>query len=268
MKKVILVTGSTDGIGFETAKMLVREGHQVLLHGRNPAKLADAKKALAALKGDESVEAYLADLSRLGDVEALAKAVIEKHKRLAVLVNNARVLKTPNPVTADGLDVRFIVNTLAPYLLTKRLLPLLGKKGRVVNLSSAAQAPVNLDALAGRGELADMQAYAQSKLAITAWSRVMARSLPDGPAVIAVNPGSLLASKMVKDGFGVVGNDIGIGAEILTRAALTDEFASASGQYFDNDKGAFGPPHADALNPSKSEEIVRAIDALLAKLAA
>ena len=79
MKKVILVTGSTDGIGFETAKMLVREGHQVLLHGRNPAKLADAKKALAALKGDESVEAYLADLSRLGDVEALAKAVIEKH---------------------------------------------------------------------------------------------------------------------------------------------------------------------------------------------
>jgi NAD(P)-dependent dehydrogenase (short-subunit alcohol dehydrogenase family) len=268
MKKVILVTGSTDGIGFETAKMLVREGHQVLLHGRNPAKLADAKKALAALKGDESVEAYLADLSRLGDVEALAKAVIEKHKRLAVLVNNAGVLKTPNPVTADGLDVRFIVNTLAPYLLTKRLLPLLGKKGRVVNLSSAAQAPVNLDALAGRGELADMQAYAQSKLAITAWSRVMARSLPDGPAVIAVNPGSLLASKMVKDGFGVVGNDIGIGAEILTRAALTDEFASASGQYFDNDKGAFGPPHADALNPSESEEIVRAIDALLAKLAA
>ena len=113
-----------------------------------------------------------------------------------------------------------------------------------------------------------MQAYAQSKLAITAWSRVMARSLPDGPAVIAVNPGSLLASKMVKDGFGVVGNDIGIGAEILTRAALTDEFASASGQYFDNDKGAFGPPHADALDPSKSEEIVRAIDALLAKLAA
>jgi NAD(P)-dependent dehydrogenase (short-subunit alcohol dehydrogenase family) len=248
--------------------MLVREGHHVLLHGRNPAKLAEAKKALAALKGDESVEAYLADLSRLGDVEALAKAVIEKHKRLDVLINNAGVLKTPNPVTAGGLDLRFIVNTLAPYLLTKRLLRLLGKKGRVVNLSSAAQAPVDLDALAGRGELADMQAYAQSKLAITAWSRVMARSLPDGPAVIAVNPGSLLASKMVKEGFGVAGNDISIGAEILTRAALTDEFASASGQYFDNDKGAFGPPHADALDPSKSEEIVRAIDALLAKLAA
>lgn len=268
MKKIVLVTGSTDGIGFETAKMLVREGHQVLLHGRNPEKLADATKTLAALKGDEDIEAYLADLSRLGDVEALAKAVIEKHKRLDILINNAGVLKTPNPVTADGLDVRFVVNTLAPYLLTKRLLPLLGKKGRVVNLSSAAQAPVDLDALAGRGELADMEAYAQSKLAITAWSRVMARSLPDGPAVIAVNPGSLLASKMVKEGFGVAGNDISIGAEILTRAALTDEFASASGQYFDNDKGAFGPPHADALDPSKSEEIVHAIDALLARRAA
>jgi NAD(P)-dependent dehydrogenase (short-subunit alcohol dehydrogenase family) len=268
MKKIVLVTGSTDGIGFETAKMLVREGHQVLLHGRNPEKLADAKKGLAALKGDDDIEAYLADLSRLGDVETLAKAVIEKHKRLDILINNAGVLKTPNPVTGDGLDVRFVVNTLAPYLLTKRLLPLLGKKGRVVNLSSAAQAPVDLDALAGRGELADMQAYAQSKLAITAWSRVMARSLPDGPAVIAVNPGSLLASKMVKEGFGVAGNDIRIGAEILTRAALTDEFASASGQYFDNDKGAFGPPHVDVLDPSKSEEIVHAIDALLARRAA
>ena len=268
MKKVVLVTGSTDGIGFETAKMLVKAGHHVLLHGRNPSKLADAEKALTTLKGDDSVEAYLADLSRLGDVEALARAVIEKHERLDVLINNAGVLKTPNPVTADGLDVRFIVNTLAPYLLTKRLLPLLGKRGRVVNLSSAAQAPVDLDALAGRGELADMEAYAQSKLAITAWSRVMAKSLPDGPAVIAVNPGSLLASKMVKEGFGVAGNDISIGAEILTRAALTDEFASASGQYFDNDKGAFGPPHADALDPSKSEEIVNAIDALLVSRAA
>ncbi|NNG02557.1 MAG: SDR family NAD(P)-dependent oxidoreductase [Inquilinus sp.] len=266
MPKTILVTGSTDGIGLETAKMLVSQGHQVLLHGRNRAKLEDAEKALSVLHAGGRVESYVADLSRMADVEALAKAVAERHAKLDVLINNAGIFKTPDPVTQDGLDVRFVVNTLAPYLLTRRLLPLLGASGRVVNLSSAAQAPVDPEALAGRARLADMDAYAQSKLAITAWSRVMAQALREGPAIIAVNPGSMLGSKMVKEGFGVAGGDIRIGAEILTRAALADEFAAASGQYFDNDKGQFAPPHPDALDPRKSEEIVRVIEAVLAEL--
>ena len=80
----------------------------------------------------------MADLSRMADVEALAKAVAEKHAKLDVLINNAGIFKAPDPVTQDGLDVRFVFNTLAPYLLTRRLLPLLGVLGRVVNLSSAA----------------------------------------------------------------------------------------------------------------------------------
>ena len=267
MAKVILVTGSTDGIGLETAKMLVGKGHHVLLHGRNPAKLKDARNAVARLKAGAHLESYVADLSRMADVEALANAVKAKHAKLDVLINNAGIFKTPNPRTQDGLDVRFEVNTLAPYLLTKRLLPLMGTQGRVVNVSSAAQAPVDLDALAGQGKLADMDAYAQSKLAITAWSRAMAQTLGNGPAVIAVNPGSLLGSKMVKEAFGVAGGDIRVGAEVLTRAALADAFASASGQDFDNDKGTFGSPHPDVLDPRKCEEIVRAMDAVLARLA-
>ena len=267
MTKVILVTGSTDGIGLETAKMLVQDGHRVLMHGRSQAKLDSARNAVSALKSGARVESYVADLSRLADVEALAKAVNETHANLDVLINNAGIFKTPNPRTQDGLDVRFEVNTLAPYLLTKRLLPLMGTQGRVVNVSSAAQAPVDLDALAGQGKLADMNAYAQSKLAITAWSRVMAQSLGNGPAVIAVNPGSLLGSKMVREGFGVAGGDIRIGADILRRAALADEFASASGRYFDNDKGAFGSPHPDALDRRKGEEIVQTIETVLARLA-
>jgi len=209
----------------------------------------------------------MADLSRMSDVEALAKAVTERHDKLDVLINNAGVYKTPEPITQEGLDVRFAVNTLAPYLLTQRLLPLLGSSSRVINLSSAAQAPVNLDALAGRIHLSDeMAAYAQSKLAITMWSRNMALAHKDGPAFIAVNPGSLLATKMVKEGFGMSGKDIGIGVDILIRAALSDEFATASGQYFDNDVGQFASPHPDALNQQKSEQIVRTIEAVLAEI--
>jgi hypothetical protein len=87
----------------------------------------------------------------------------------------------------------------------------------------------------------------------------------DGPTIIAVNPGSLLGSKMVKEAFGVAGGDLRIGAEILCRAALADEFAAATGRYFDNDSGRFAAPHADALNPQKTAEIVRAVEALLAR---
>ena len=145
-------------------------------------------------------------------------------------------------------------------------MPLLGASGRVINLSSAAQAPVDPEALAGKVKLSDGAAYAQSKLALTMWSRSMALSTKDeGPAVIAINPASMLGSKMVKEAYGVAGGDLRIGAEILIRAALSDEFADASGQYFDNDIGQFAPPHPDALNPQKSGEIVRAIEAVLAE---
>ncbi len=266
MQKTILITGSTDGIGLETAKMLVASGHKVLLHGRNPTKLEDAEKMLCALPGDGRVESYPADLSRMANVEALAQAVAKKQDALDVLINNAGVYSAPEHVTQDGLDIRFSVNTVAPYLLTQRLMPLLGKFGRVINLSSAAQASVDPAAVAGHRQLSDSEAYAQSKLALTTWSRHMALSRKEkGPIIIAINPGSLLGSKMVKEAFGVAGGDIRIGAKILTRAALSNEFAAASGQYFDNDSGDFAAPHPDALDPRKSEEVMRAIESVLAE---
>jgi NAD(P)-dependent dehydrogenase (short-subunit alcohol dehydrogenase family) len=266
MGKIILLTGATDGIGLETAKLLASQGHHLLLHGRNPAKLEKAEKLLSALPAAGPTESYVADFSRMADVEALAEAVIGKHENLDVLINNAGVYNTPETVTPDGLDPRFAVNTIAPYLLTQRLLPLLGPSGRVINLSSAAQSPVDPAALARQIRLSDGAAYAQSKLALTMWSRAMGLSLDGkGPAVIAVNPGSLLGSKMVKQAFGVTGGDLLIGADILARAALTEEFAAASGQYFDNDSGRFASPHPDALDPRKSEKIVEAIEAVLAE---
>lgn len=267
MAKKILVTGATDGIGLETSKRLVSLGHRVLLHGRNVEKLDKVKQSLTAGSPDAQLESYVADLSRMSEVESLAAAVSEKHNSLDALINNAGVFVVPNPVTPDGLDLRFVVNTIAPYLLTQRLLPLLGKSGRVINLSSAAQARVNIDALTGRRRLDDNDAYAQSKLALTMWSRNLAESMgSEGPAVIAVNPGSMLGSKMVKQAYGVAGKDISIGAEILTRAALDDQFASMSGQYFDNDSGRFASPHLDALDSNKTAETVKAIEDVLAKL--
>lgn len=261
MSKTILLTGATAGIGLEAARRLVARGHRVILHGRSAEKLARVESELADAGAVETVRA---DLSVLAEVAALADAVAERHDRLDVLINNAGVYTAPEPRTADGLDVRFAVNTLAPALLTRRLLPLMPPEGRVVNLSSAAQAPVDLGALAGEVPLAAGAAYAQSKLALTMWTRHLADEV--GPVVVAVNPGSLLRTKMVKDAFGIEGKDVGIGAGILVRAALAEEFAEASGQYFDNDAGRFAPPHADALEDRKTAAVVRAMDDVLSRL--
>ena len=96
------------------------------------------------------------------------------------------------------------------------------------------------------------------------WSFHLAKTLgSDGPVVVAVNPASLLASKMVKDAYGVAGHDLSIGADILVRAALSDEFANASGKYFDNDRGQFAQPHPNALDSAKNEALVDAIEQLI-----
>jgi NAD(P)-dependent dehydrogenase (short-subunit alcohol dehydrogenase family) len=254
MTKTILITGSTDGIGLLTAKKLAADGHRILLHGRSSAKL---EAAAADIGGP--VETFSADLSDISAVKALAADIRAKHDTLDVLINNAGVLKAPQPVLESGRDIRFVVNTFAPYLLTDLLLPILPKDGRVVNLSSAAQAPVDLEAMLGNVRLSDMDAYAQSKLAITIWTREWAKDLPDGPALIAVNPGSLLASKMVKEGFGIAGGDLSKGADILIDAALGERFSDASGAYFDNDSGTFADPHSAALNATHAAEVMDAL---------
>ena len=267
MTKTILLTGATDGIGLETAKLLAGEGHTVLIHGRSDKKLADTKETLSRISGVGIIQPFRADLSKLSEVDDLATAIASDHSNVDVIINNAGVFSTPNPVTDDGYDIRFVVNTIAPYLLTRRLLPLTSSSARVVNLSSAAQSTVSLSALAGKRRLSDDQAYAQSKLAITMWSFHLAKELGNnGPIIVAVNPASLLASKMVKDAYGVEGNDLSIGADILVRAALSDEFSSASGRYFDNDRGEFSQPHPDALDSAKNLKLVSAIEDVISEL--
>lgn len=268
MTKKILITGATDGIGLETAKRLHSEGHTLLLHGRSPEKLAAAERQLTDGNGAGLIDTYVADLSRLAEVRQLAETISKAHDQLDVIINNAGVLKTSDTVTRDGLDVRFAVNTVAPYLLTQSLLPVLAPAARVVNLSSAAQSPVELDALRGKQRfMDDMAAYAQSKLALTMWTKAMADADTTGNRVfVAVNPGSLLGSKMVKEGFGITGKSLSIGADVLARAALSEEFANASGRYFDNDQGHFGSPHADALNARKCKAVVEVIEELIASL--
>jgi len=264
MTKTILITGATDGIGLETARHLAGLGHELGLHGRNPDKLARVISEISEISSPEKVHSFRADFSDLNDVAAMAEAVKGGFAHLDVLINNAGIFKSAQTQTADGLDIRFVVNTLAPYLLTRELLPIMNADSRVVNLSSAAQAPVDLAALRGQAALEDFPAYAQSKLAITMWTAHMAR-LPgtDRPLFVSVNPGSLLGTKMVREGFGQTGNDVGIGVDILVRASLSDEFIGRSGEYFDNDNHRFAAMHPAGQDLARQAALVDAIDRLV-----
>jgi len=169
--KTILITGSTDGIGKLAALKLAEAGHQVYLHGRDADKLASViaeVQAVATGAAVDNIDGFVADFSDLKDVLKMAADVNEKLPKLDVLINNAGIYTTASALTKDGLDVRFVVNYLAPYELTNALLPLLKQsdKARIVNLSSAAQASLSYEALAGQTRLADKDAYAPSKLAL------------------------------------------------------------------------------------------------------
>lgn len=264
MSKTILITGSTDGIGLATAKSLLALGHTVLIHGRSDAKLTKARDLLSETTTDDKIYTYKADLSVLSEVDKLVEDVQNEHDSLDVLINNAGVFVVPSAVSKDGLDTRFVVNTIAPYILAKQLLNKLGNEGRIVNLSSAAQASLDPAELTKPSSQSDNNVYAKSKLALTMWSKQMALSVgPQGPVIVAVNPKSFLGSKMVQQAYGMAGGSLQIGADILVKAAVSKEFADATGLYYDNDIGQFTSPHSDASNPSKIAALTEVIEGII-----
>ncbi len=259
--KTILITGSTDGIGKLAALKLATDGHRIIMHGRNPTKLAACISELKTATGNAHINGYVADFANMDSLRQMLSALISEIPQLDVIINNAGVFKSAETRTADGYDVRFAVNYFAPFLLTQGLLPLLEKSDqpRIINLSSAAQSPVVLEALRGTVELSAQQAYAQSKLALTMWSVYMAKNHPD-LLVIAVNPGSLLNTKMVKEAYGNHWSPADKGGSILYELATSEAYLNTSGKYFDNDKGDpkgyFAPAHGDAENDLKINQLI------------
>ena len=185
-----------------------------------------------------------------------------------MLINNAGIFHSPLEKTKQGLDIRLAVNYYAPYLLTNDLMPLMekGNNSRIINLSSAAKVPVSMNALLGKKDLSVQEAYAQSKLAMTMWSFQLAQNKKN-LNTIAVNPGSLLNTKMVQEAYGQFWSPAEKGSNIIFDLALSEEYKGSSGKYFDNDKGEekglFGPAHPDAYDQTKIDELISTTDLYL-----
>lgn len=258
MNKTILITGSTDGIGKLAAIKLAKDGHTILLHGRNSEKLTSVISEIKNISKNENIKGFVADFSDLDAVKKMAQEVIQEYSEIDVLINNAGVLKSSQSQNSKGMDMRYAVNYLAPFVLTHGLLPLLSKgtERRIINLSSAAQAPISYDVLTGNSISNTSSTYAQSKLALTMWSFWLAKEQKD-ISIIAVNPGSLLNTKMVKEGYGYHWSPADKGADILYNLAISEEYKGITGKYFDNDNEEFAPAHQDAYQTDKIEMLIK-----------
>lgn len=168
-QRVVLVTGSTSGLGYEVAKALAEGGDHVIIHGRNSESGNSLVKEIIA-GGKGSARFYRADFSSLGEVRELGEAILRDYDRLDVLVNNAGFYRSDDPAryeSSDGYELHFQVNYLAGYVLTNALLPLLERSApsRVVMVSSIGQRPLDFDNLMLESDYTPGQAYRQSKLA-------------------------------------------------------------------------------------------------------
>lgn len=262
--KTILITGSTDGVGKLTAIKLAKSGHQILLHGRNPKKLENTISEITKKSNNDKITGFVSDLSDFNSIDKMITEISNEFSSIDILINNAGVFKSSVNKNNNGLDLRFAVNYFAPYLLTKRLLTVLKNSNspRIINLSSAAQSTVSIEALKGNELISSNEAYAQSKLALTMWSFAFAKANPD-ITTIAVNPGSLLNTNMVKEAYGHHWSPADKGADILYELAMSEKHLESNGKYFDNDKGIFSNAHNDAYNQEKINELITVTNKIL-----
>jgi NAD(P)-dependent dehydrogenase (short-subunit alcohol dehydrogenase family) len=230
----VLVTGATDGLGRGVVRALAKRGATVLVHGRD----AERAEAIASeLRGAGStVRVYLADLASLAEVRAFADAVLAHEPRLDVLVNNAgigtNVPTKDRALSLDGIELRFAVNYLSHYLLTRKLLPLLKRSApaRIVNVSSAGQVPLDFDDPMLERKYTGVRAYCQSKLAQILFTIDLAAELGDaGVTVNALHPATYMPTKIVQGPISTLEEGIDATVHLIEAPSL----AHVSGKYFD-----------------------------------
>jgi NAD(P)-dependent dehydrogenase (short-subunit alcohol dehydrogenase family) len=187
--RTVVVTGASDGIGAATARALARRGDHVIVVGRSPAKASAVAKEVGGVS-------RVADFARLDEVRALAADLRASHPRIDVLLNNAGLIAGgQRTLTADGHELTFQVNHLAPFLLTVLLRDRLAPaRGRVITTASAAGtargARMSLDDLDLAGGYDSLRAYQASKLANILFTRELARRwAPLGVTAASAHPG-------------------------------------------------------------------------------
>lgn len=180
--KRVVITGATNGIGLAAAEALAARGARLAIVARDPARAEAAVARVRAASGANSeVDVLMADLSTQAEVRRLAAEIRERYPRVDVLANNAGVILSRRQISADGFELTWAVNHLAPFLLTTLLLDRLRESApaRVITTSSAAHRGnrIPFDDLNAERGYASFRRYGESKLANILFTAELARQL-------------------------------------------------------------------------------------------
>lgn len=268
-RPVVLVTGSTDGLGRELALELGALGAHVIVHGRNEERGRAVVDAIEA-DGRGSAHLLLADFGELAQVSAVAQEIRTRYDRLDILVNNAGVGPgSPGHervLTHDGYELRFQVNYLAGYLLTRELLPLLesGAPSRIVNVTSRNQQTLDFDDLDMNEGYRGGAAYGRSKLAQILFTVDLAEELAGtGITALAVHPAPAMDTELVRETGSQPQSSVEQGLASVLRVAT--EAGLESGQFFHELEArrahdqAYDPEARQILRERSAERIDRAL---------
>ncbi len=233
-QQVVLVTGSTGGLGREVARRLAARGAHVIVHGRNRERGMELVAEIAR-DGKGSARFYAADLASFDQVRDFGAAILRDYDRLDVLVNNAGIGSAPNErlLSEDGHEYRFQVNYLSGFLLTHMLMPrlLTSTPSRIVNVSSLAQRPIDFDDVMIESNFSGGRAYAQSKLAQIMHTFDLHEELEGtGVMVNSLHPATYMPTGMVARAGVQPRATIGEGADAVMQLIVSTEIEG--GQFF------------------------------------
>lgn len=248
IRPVALVTGSTDGLGREVALRLGGAGYHVIVHGRNEERGRAVVEEIQSKDGSASL--IIVDLASMAQVRDLAAKVLAGYSRLDVLVNNAGIGRGPDGATReesqDGHELRFAVNYLSHFYLTRTLLPLLRESApsRIVSITSTAQNAIDFDdVMLERDPYEGARAYGQSKLAQIMMTMDLAEELQGtGVTANAVHPAIYMATSMVLNRGGTPMATIDEGADPVMQVITSP--SAGSGNYWRQATNARAAPQA------------------------
>lgn len=252
MARVVLVTGSTDGIGRALARQLAAGGMHVIVHGRSKTKVDLALGQLRDELPGATLDGISFDLGTLAGVQRGVEAVLKLAPQLHVLVNNAGIFADERVLNSDGVETTFAVNYLAPFALTELLAPRLIESAteapsRVIDVASVAhtRGRIHLQDLQLAGSWTGYAAYAQSKLALVMHALTVAEKRDPAQLVAySLHPG-VIATKLLRKGFGPVqGASVETGAKAIAVLAGGEVVSDPSGSYFSD--GVATPPSTAA----------------------
>ncbi len=261
--QVVLITGSTDGLGRALARAISSRGAHVIVHGRNVERGREVVRAITD-EGVGSARFFAADFGSVEGIRSFADSISLLYPSLDLLINNAGVLVPrgePRRTSADGHEWHMAVNYLPGWILVHSLRAALaaGAPARVINVASIAQSPIAFDDVMLERPGAAARGYGQSKLAQITMTKMLAPEFAaEGITLVALHPATMMNTSMVRSSGMPAQTTVDEGLDAVM--ALVTATTLTPGAYFNGREPA--TPHAQADDP-KAQASLRALSVQL-----